>query len=72
MVNEWNKFKSHNPKAKFVCWDITPNTTTQIQEQKDALNLGGWSDSVFNVIEKFVEFGNDKELWVRTIEAVEL
>jgi 60 kDa SS-A/Ro ribonucleoprotein len=71
LANEWSKFKSRNPRAKLICIDITPNTTAQITNQKDVLNLGGFSDMCFGIIDKFVEFGNDKDLWVKTIESVE-
>lgn len=69
---EWNKFKARNPNAKLVCIDITPNGTTQAHSRNDVLNIGGFSDNVFDVIYKFVEFGNDADLWVNTIEQVKL
>lgn len=71
-MDEWKVFKARNPKAKLVCIDITPNTTTQAQSNKDILNVGGFSDQVFDVIAKFIERGNDHDLWVKTIEAVQL
>lgn len=69
---EWNKFKNRNPKAKLVCIDVTPNGTTQAHDRSDILNVGGFSDSVFDVIYKFMEYGNDKDLWIKTIEEVKL
>lgn len=69
---EWKKFKARNPKAKLVCIDVTPNVTTQAQSDKDILNVGGFSDQVFDVIARFVENGNDRDLWVTTIESVTL
>lgn len=71
-MNEWKLFKARNPRAKLVCIDITPNTTTQVSGDKDILNVGGFSDQVFDVIAKFIEHGNDKDLWVKTIESVKL
>jgi 60 kDa SS-A/Ro ribonucleoprotein len=70
-MTEWNKFKSRNPSAKMVCIDVTPNGTTQASG-KDVLNIGGFSDSVFDMIYNFMEYGNDAELWVKTIEQVKL
>jgi 60 kDa SS-A/Ro ribonucleoprotein len=72
VMSEWKKFKVRNPKAKLVCIDITPNATTQADTDKDILNIGGFSDNVFSVIARFIERGNDKDLWVKTIEAVKL
>lgn len=70
MANEWLVFKKNNPQAKLVLLDITPNTSTQVQSSKDVLNLGGFSDTCFDVISKFMEMGNDENLWVSTIESV--
>lgn len=71
-MTEWNKFKTRNPKAKLVCIDVTPNGTTQAHDRDDILNVGGFSDQVFEVIAKFTELGNNKDLWIQTIESVQL
>jgi 60 kDa SS-A/Ro ribonucleoprotein len=71
-MQEWNKFKTRNPKAKLVCIDIAPGDSTQVHNREDILNVGGFSDQVFDVISHFIEKGNNKELWVDTIEAVQL
>jgi 60 kDa SS-A/Ro ribonucleoprotein len=71
-MTEWNKFKARNPNAKLVCIDVTPNGTTQAHDREDILNVGGFSDQVFDVIARFVELGNNKDLWVKTIESVSL
>jgi 60 kDa SS-A/Ro ribonucleoprotein len=71
-MNEWNKFKARNPNAKLVCIDVTPNGTTQAHDRDDILNVGGFSDQVFDVIARFVELGNNKDLWVKTIESIDL
>jgi 60 kDa SS-A/Ro ribonucleoprotein len=72
VMAEWNKFKVRNPNAKLVCIDVTPNGTTQVHDRDDILNIGGFSDNVFSVIERFIELGNNKDLWVKTIESVTL
>jgi 60 kDa SS-A/Ro ribonucleoprotein len=61
----WNEIKRRCPKAKMVCIDVTPNTTTQARDQDDILNIGGFSDSVFDVIGAFVE--GKKDHWVDVI-----
>jgi 60 kDa SS-A/Ro ribonucleoprotein len=71
-MTEWNKFKARNPNAKLVCIDVTPNGTTQAHDREDILNVGGFSDQVFDVISKFIELGNNKDLWIKTIESVTL
>ncbi len=69
---EWDKFKKLNPNAKLVNIDIQPYASTQTHERSDILNCGGFNDSIFEVIAKFAEFGNNKELWVKTIEEVQI
>lgn len=71
-MKEWNDFKVRNPQAKMVNIDITPNGTTQAHDRSDILNIGGFSDTCFDVIKLFTEMGNDKDLWVKTIEAVDI
>lgn len=71
-MTEWNKFKTRNPNAKLVCIDIQPVASTQAHDREDILNVGGFSDQVFDVIEKFVDLGNNKDLWIKTIESATL
>ena len=71
-MREWCIFKKRNPSAKLVNIDIQPNSSTQTHSRNDVLNIGGFSDVVFDVIAKFIEFGNDKEMWVSTIETISL
>ena len=67
---EWETFKRRNPHAKLVCIDLTPNTTTQVQTDKNILNVGGFSDQVFTIIDGFVN--KEKDHWIKTIENVKL
>ncbi len=53
MMAEWVKLKKRCPNAKLVCIDLVPNTTAQVAADKDILRVGGFSDSVFDVIENF-------------------
>lgn len=71
-MSEFLKFKKRNPKAKMVCIDIVANTTSQARESKDILNVGGFSDVVFDVISDFAKHGSDAESWVETIEGTEI
>lgn len=49
-MQEWAAFKQRNPAARLVCIDIQPCATTQVQEQPDVLNIGGFSDEVFKLL----------------------
>jgi 60 kDa SS-A/Ro ribonucleoprotein len=68
-MEEFRKLQSKSKDAKMVCIDLTPNTTTQAKENKDILNVGGWSDACWDVIGKWVKGGND---FVKTIEEIDL
>ena len=41
------------PRRELVCIDLQPNTNSQAPERKDILNIGGFSDSVFDLIAAF-------------------
>lgn len=51
---EWAALKRNNPKARLVCIDIQPCATVQAVSSKDVLNIGGFADSVFTVVDDFV------------------
>lgn len=65
---EWSAFKERNPKAKLVCIDLQPYGTTQAAEREDILNVGGFSDSVFELIATFAKGGLNAQHWVGAIE----
>ena len=72
VMAEWTAFKTRNPRAKLVCIDIQPNAHTQAPDRADVLNVGGFSDAVFDVIAAFASSSSAGEHWVRTIESVKL
>ncbi|MCA0401975.1 MAG: RNA-binding protein [Proteobacteria bacterium] len=72
MMQNWQKLKAWNPKAKLVCIDIQPNTTTQAVEQADILNIGGFSDTVFDTISAFHRGELTPDRWVGEIEKIVL
>jgi 60 kDa SS-A/Ro ribonucleoprotein len=72
LLREWNKFKTRNPSARLVCVDLQPYGTTQAQERRDILNVGGFSDSVFEVIAEFAAGRLDDDHWVGRVESVAL
>lgn len=55
MMRQWNAFKQRNPQARLVCLDVQPYATTQAADagRDDILNIGGFSDQVFRVIDSF-------------------
>jgi 60 kDa SS-A/Ro ribonucleoprotein len=71
-MQEWNAFKGRNPSSRLVCIDAQPYATTQAQEREDILNVGGFSDQVFEVISEFARGRLNAEHWVGRIESVTL
>jgi 60 kDa SS-A/Ro ribonucleoprotein len=68
----WETFKVKNTHAKLVCVDLQPNRTTQALEREDVLNVGGFSDEVFEVIEQFANGTLSSDHWIGLIEEVKV
>jgi 60 kDa SS-A/Ro ribonucleoprotein len=71
-MKQWNAFQSRNANAKLVCIDIQPYAHTQAKERADILNVGGFSDQVFNLVSEFAGGNLNAGHWVDVIEKVEL
>lgn len=72
MMAEWAKLKARNGAAKLVCIDIQPYGTAQAAEREDVLNIGGFSDAVFDQIAAFADGRMGPDHWVGEIRAVTL
>ena len=72
MLKEWETIKRRNPKAKLVCIDIAPYGTTQAQTREDVLNVGGFSDAVFDQIAAFASGQTGSDHWVGEIGQIEV
>ena len=68
LMREWELFKRRNPKARMVCLDIQPYGNSQAKERKDILNIGGFSDAVFETIRSFSEGDLLGKSWYQVIE----
>lgn len=68
---QWERIKRRNPQARLVCIDMQPGATTQAADREDILNVGGFSDAVFDVIEQFIGGRYGAGHWVQAIEAME-
>ncbi len=71
-MRQWNVFKQRSPDAKMVCIDIQPYGSTQAKERPDIVNVGGFSDQVFNLIAEVASGVTAENHWVKTIENIEL
>lgn len=72
MLQEWNAFRQRNPRARLVCIDIQPTSTTQAAESEDVLNVGGFSDAVFDLVAEFAAGRMAPGHWVEVIESIAL
>jgi 60 kDa SS-A/Ro ribonucleoprotein len=72
VMREWERYKRRVPSARLVCIDITPNQTTQAKTRSDILNIGGFSDNVFSVVQQFANSELGGSHWVAEIEKVEV
>ena len=74
MMEQWAIFAARNPAAKLVCIDLQPYSTAQAIDtgRNDVLNIGGFSDHVFDVIAEFAGGKLNTNQWVGVIEAMSL
>jgi 60 kDa SS-A/Ro ribonucleoprotein len=72
MMQEWNAFRQRNPQARLVCIDLQPSSTTQAAESQDVLNIGGFSDAVFDLVAQFAGGQATPDHWVNAIESIAL
>ena len=70
MVKEWEIYRKRNRNAKLVCIDIQPYGDTQVPDGSNCLNIGGFTDSVWPVIERFVS--GSKSNFVDVVKATQL
>jgi 60 kDa SS-A/Ro ribonucleoprotein len=71
-MRQWETFKQRNPAAKMLAIDIQPYATVQAKERDDIINVGGFSDQVFQVIADVAAGRSSAGYWVRQIESIEL
>jgi 60 kDa SS-A/Ro ribonucleoprotein len=71
-MQEWARFRARSPEAKLACIDLQPYGTTQAPDRADVLNVGGFSDQVFEVLAQFRGGAVGTEHWAQVIEEVQL
>jgi 60 kDa SS-A/Ro ribonucleoprotein len=72
LLTEWQEFKRRNRNAKLICIDLTPRDNSQVKEHEDILQVGGFSDAVFDVAASFIKYGHSKNHWVDVIENIDI
>jgi len=72
---EWNAYKARNPEAKLVVMNLVANTgysQFQDKDRNDILKIGGFSDTMWDVINEFALGQTGAEYWLRVIESIDL
>ncbi len=72
LMHAWEKYKKVHARAKLVCIDIQPGTTAQAVDRADILNIGGFSDAVFDAVANFAKGTMVPANWVGEIEKIAL
>lgn len=71
-MRQWDLFRRRNPKARLACIDLQPCMTVQAPPREDILNVGGFSDAVFEVLAHFAAGRWHGGHWLREIDAIKL
>lgn len=71
-LRQWERIKHINPQARLICIDLQPHGTTQAPDRADILNVGGFSDTVFDVVAQFASGTFGAGHWVDAIEKMEI
>ncbi len=77
-MTEWHEFVKNQVRLhgrdfdgpRLVCIDLQAYATTQAPDRSDILNIGGFSDAVFQVVAAF--FTADPSRFVTEVESIEL
>jgi hypothetical protein len=62
---EWQQFRARNPGAKLACIDVQPYAAVQARSGEDVLNVGGFSDAVFEALASFARGELAGDAWVK-------
>ena len=69
-MRAFRRLQRRNPKAKLVCIDLQPYGTTQAASSGDILNVGGFSDAVFDTLVRFAR--GETRNWVDEVQQTEV
>lgn len=69
-MRAFRRLQRRNPNAKLVCIDLQPYGTTQAASSEDILNVGGFSDAVFDTLACFAR-GETRD-WVEEVQQTEV
>lgn len=69
---EWATIRARCPNAKMININLAVEDTVQILDAKGIMNVGGFSEAIFDVIKTWVENGCAVDGWVKQIEEIDV
>lgn len=66
------EIQEQNPNARMVNIDVTPGSSSQTIPKDCVLNIGGFNDSVFQIISMFFESKGNQDFLVNQIKSIQL
>ena len=72
MAELWAQYQSRNKNAKLCCMDLQPRNNHQVAPRPDILNIGGFSDTAFDIMAAFAKGDLNGTNWSAQIDKVEL
>lgn len=69
-MQSWRAVQNKNPNAKLINIDISPSHSTQTKDEQNVINIGGFSDAVFNVMANYLN-GSITQ-WVDLIKKINI
>ena len=72
VMAQWEQLKRRCPGAKMYCINIVAGATTQAKSRPDILNVGGFNDTVFDLLALFAQAKGGDDHWVKLIDSTEI
>jgi 60 kDa SS-A/Ro ribonucleoprotein len=66
------RLREQCPAVRLICIDLQPYGSVQVLDRPDVLNLGGFSDHVFELVAEWAKSPQSSSYWVDEVEAVDL
>ena len=65
---QWTTFKRRNKGAKLILADLVPSSHSQAASENDILNIAGFSDQIFTLIDSFANNTGSADYWSKLIK----
>lgn len=72
VAHEWAIVRKRCPKAKMVNINLQHSDSVQILDDKGIINIGGFSNAIYDIISEWLENGYVADGWVKHIENISI